>query len=190
MSEYRRSFGAAVTYQDVLDAPEHMVAEIICGQLHLHPRPSTRHLRAAGKLFSRLDRSFDEGEDGPGAWWILEEPELHLGTDVLVPDLCGWRRERLAAVPDAAFIDVTPDWVCEVLSPSTRSTDLTIKRDRYARQGVRYLWLIEPETRVLEVFERAEDGWTLALTGGDNDTVRAPPFDAVALYLSTLWLAR
>ncbi len=172
----------------MLDAPEHLVAEIIAGQLHTHPRPRMRHLRAAGKLFSRLDRSFDDGDGGPGGWWIAEEPELHLGEDVLVPDLCGWRRETLPTLPDAAFIEVVPDWVCEVLSPSTRATDLTSKRERYRLHGVGHLWLIDPETRVLEVFRLIDRAWSLQLSARDAESVSAPPFDAVTLDLTALWL--
>lgn len=147
-----------------------------------------RHLRAAGKLFSRLDRSFDDGEDGPGGWWITEEPELHLGEDVLVPDLCGWRRETLPTIPDAAFIEVVPDWVCEVLSPSTRIVDLTSKRECYSAHGVGHLWMIDPETRILEVFELVDRAWSLCMTAKADDVVAAPPFDAIELDLSALWL--
>jgi Uma2 family endonuclease len=188
LTEHSAIAAPRATYQDVLDAPEHMVAEIIAGQLHTHPRPRTRHLRAAGKLFSRLDRSFDDGDDGPGGWWITEEPELHLGEDVLVPDLCGWRRETLPALPDAAFIEVVPDWVCEVLSPSTRVVDLTSKRERYSAHSVGHLWLIDPETRILEVFELVDRTWSLRMTAKDADQVTAPPFDAVTLDLAALWL--
>ncbi|MGF1502639.1 MAG: Uma2 family endonuclease [Paracoccaceae bacterium] len=188
MSEQSAVLTRPVTYQDVLDAPEHLVAEIIAGELHTHPRPRTRHGRVTLKLSSRLDRAFDDGIDGPGGWWIAEEPELHLGEDVLVPDICGWRRETLPALPDAAFIEVVPDWVCEVLSPSTRVTDLTTKRERYRVHGVGHLWLIDPETRILEVFGLVDRAWSLRLTAKDAEKVSAPPFDAISLDLSALWL--
>ena len=100
------------TYQDILDAPPHMVAEIASGRLHLHPRPAMRHSRASFRMAGRLD-GMSQGGDGPGGWHLTIEPELHLGPDVLVPDLAGWRRERLPVFPDAPFIDLAPDWVCE-----------------------------------------------------------------------------
>ena len=114
------SVRAPATYQDVLDAPEGMVAELVGGTLHLQPRPASRHARASFKLSARLDDPFDRGEGGPGGWYFAFEPELHLGDDVLVPDLAGWRRERMAEFPDAPAIELAPDWVCEILSPGHR----------------------------------------------------------------------
>ena len=111
------------TYQDVLDAPPHMVAEIANGGLHLHPRPAMRHARASLKLGARLDDPFENGSGGPGGWYFAIEPELHLGADVLVPDLAGWRRPRMGAYPDTAATELAPDWVCELLSPGTRGFD-------------------------------------------------------------------
>ena len=116
------------TYQDVLDAPAHQVAEIIEGTLHTHPRPAPRHTLASSTLGNELGPPFHRGRGGPGGWWILDEPELHLGEDILVPDLAGWRRERMAELPDTAYLTLAPDWVCEVLSASTRKLDLHEKR--------------------------------------------------------------
>jgi hypothetical protein len=117
MNEHVTTGRQPATYQDVLDAPEHMVAEIIRGALHLHPRPALPHARAASALGGELYGPFDGKRHGPGGWWILDEPELHLGPDVLVPDLAGWRRERMPAVPNLPWLDLAPDWACEVLSP-------------------------------------------------------------------------
>jgi Uma2 family endonuclease len=111
------------TYADVLAAPEHMIAEIIDGVLHTQPRPASPHARAAGKLGATLDGPFDSGENGPGGWILLFEPELHLHGEILVPDFAGWRRERMPQMPDAPAFELAPDWVCEVLSPGTAATD-------------------------------------------------------------------
>ena len=175
------------TYQDVLDAPPNMGAELVHGALHLHPRPALRHLRAGSRLGAKLDGPFDSGIDGPGGWIILNEPELHLTQNVLVPDLAGWRRERMATVPDAAWTEIVPDWACEILSPSTRRLDLTEKRDIYAAAGVAHLWLVDPDARTLEGFQIQDGRWLLIAALKDDDEVRVPPFDAVAFSLSALW---
>ena len=125
------------TYQDVLDTPPHQVAEIIDGTLHTHPRPAVPHTRASSVLGRKIGTPYDDDTTGPDGWWILDEPELHLGDDVLVPDLAGWRRERMPELPDAAYVTVAPDWACEVLSASTRRVDLQEKRPVYAREGRR-----------------------------------------------------
>jgi Uma2 family endonuclease len=175
------------TYQDVLDAPEHMVAELIEGALHLQPRPATRHARAASTLGVEVGAPFDRGRDGPGGWWILDEPELHLGANVLVPDLAGWRRERMPEFPDAPWIELTPDWVCEVLSPGTRRLDLTDKRRLYGGAGVAHLWFVDPLARTLEAFVSRDAVWTLVAALAEDAEVRLPPFDAVAFPLAALW---
>ncbi|MYK89894.1 MAG: Uma2 family endonuclease, partial [Acidobacteria bacterium] len=120
------------TYQDVLDAPPHRVAEIVDGVLHTNPRPAMPHARASSSLGVKIGGPFDHDAGGPGGWWIIDEPELHLGEDILVPDLAGWRRERMPVYPDAAYCTLAPDWVCEILSPSTRKLDLHGKRPVYA----------------------------------------------------------
>jgi Uma2 family endonuclease len=107
------------TYADVLAAPDHVVAEILDGELHLSPRPAPRHAAASSGLGGALHGPFDRGRGGPGGWRILDEPELHLGADVVVPDLAGWRRTRLPRLPDEAYFTLAPDWICEVVSPST-----------------------------------------------------------------------
>ena len=174
-------------YQDVIDAPEHMVAEIVEGALHTHPRPAPPHARASSVLGGKIGDPFDFGEDGPGGWWIIDEPELHLGEDILVPDLAGWRRERMPDFPDTAFFTLAPDWVCEVLSPSTRDLDRHGKRPVYAREGIGHLWFIDPEARDLEAFELRSGEWVLIATARNDDPVSISPFEAITFQLDALW---
>src|ERR1700729_1449695 len=122
------------TYQDLLDVPEHLVAEIIDGALITQPRPASRHARAASRLGAELDGPFARGKGGPGGWILLDEPELHLHGDIVVPDLAGWRRERMPELPDAAAFELAPDWICEVLSPGAAARDRTEKMPLYARE--------------------------------------------------------
>ena len=154
--------GRPASYGDVLDAPAHMVAELIEGALHLHPRPASRHALAGSSLGIEIGGPFQKGRNGPGGWWILDEPELHLGPDVLVPDLAGWRRERMPDFPDTPWFELPPDWVCEVLSPGTRRTDLTDKRRLYAgRRGspVSGSWIRPPGPSRPLSFGRAAGCW-------------------------------
>jgi len=175
------------TYQDVIDAPMHMVAEVVDGSLHTHPRPAMPHALASSSLGVELGSPFQKGRGGPGGWWIIDEPELHLGEDILVPDLAGWRRERMPDFPDTAFVTLAPDWVCEVLSPSTRDLDRHGKRPVYAREGVRHLWFIDPEARDLEAFELRDGEWVLIATARNDDPVSIPPFEAITFPLDALW---
>ena len=181
--------GAAgrATYRDVLDAPPHKVAEIVGGALHLQPRPAFRHALAGSVLGAELIGPFHRGRGGPGGWWILNEPELHFGGDILVPDLAGWRRARMPEFPDAAWTALAPDWVCELLSPSTRKLDLEGKRPIYAREGVGHLWLVDPAARTLEAFALRKGVWTPAGRARNSQPVRFPPFEAVAFPLDALW---
>ena len=127
------------------------------------------------------------GDGGPGGWWTLDEPELRLGEDVLVPDLAGWRRERLPALPREAAFTVRPDWICEVLSPSTTRNDRTKKLPAYAASGVPHLWLLDPLAQMLEVYELPGGHWSLLAAHGGEEVVRAVPFEMVALDLKRLW---
>ena len=134
-----------------------------------------------------LGGPFQRGRNGPGGWWILDEPELHLGADVLVPDLAGWKRERMPRLPDAAWFELAPDWVCEILSPSTAKLDRAEKLPLYARNGAAHCWLVDPDLKTLEVFENRDGKWLL-LTVLENDaSVSQPPFDAIAFALASLW---
>src|SRR5437016_825432 len=128
------------TYEDVLRAPEHVVAEIINGELRLSPRPGKPHARATSSLGIELGGPFDRGRGGPGGWIILDEPELHLGEEVVVPDLAGWRRERMPTLDEAAYFTLAPDWICEALSKSTEADDRADKLPIYAAAGVEHAW--------------------------------------------------
>jgi Uma2 family endonuclease len=176
-----------VTYEDLLAVPEHLVAEIIDGELYTTPRPAPRHARATTALAAALHGPFDTGRDGPGGWTILFEPELHLDEDVAVPDIAGWRRDRMPALPDTPYFTLAPDWICEVQSPSTAALDRAKKLRVYARQGVTNAWLVDPTARTLEVLRLARGDWSIVSTHSVADVVRAEPFEAIELDLSDLW---
>ena len=179
------------TYQDVLDAPPHKVAEVVDGRLYTHPRPAMPHAVAGSVLGGELFGPFQKGRGGPGGWWIIDEPEIHFGVfpdeDILVPDLAGWRRERMPERPVAAFVTLAPDWICEILSPSTRHLDLGDKRDIYAREGVPYLWLVDPDAHTLEAFTLHEGEWKQIATVTDAAPVSLPPFSDISFPLNSLW---
>jgi Uma2 family endonuclease len=174
-------------YRDVLDAPEHLVAEVIDGTLYTQPRPRLSHARAASTLGGGLELPFGSGNGGPGGWSLLDEPELHLSADIVVPDLAGWRRSTLPELPDAAFLSVRPDWACEVLSPSTQRTDRVLKMPLYRREGVPHVWLIDPDAKTLEVYRLDGENYRLLDSYADDVAIRAEPFDAIALELGALW---
>jgi Uma2 family endonuclease len=175
------------TYEDVLSAPEHKVAEILDGELFLSPRPAYRHARASSRLGGLLDGPFDRGRGGPGGWLILDEPELHFGENVVVPDLAGWRRERLPTLENPPWFSLAPDWACEVLSPSTARIDRGRKLRIYAEAGVASLWLVDPVEETLEVLRLNQGEWTIAAVHTGRDVVRMQPFDAIEIALGELW---
>ena len=176
------------TYEDLLALPDEVVGQLVEGELHATPRPAIDHQRASSTLGYDLGTPFDRGRGGPGGWWIVDEPELHLGRNVLVPDLAGWRRERLPVLPREAFFSLAPDWVCEVLSPATARLDRLKNLAIYAREGVGHAWLVDPVLGTLEVYRRQDEAWLLVLTAGGDDVVRAEPFDAIELTLTGLWI--
>ena len=180
-------FDRPATYEDLEALPDIVVAEILDGELYSSPRPAFRHVRASSSLGVRIGGPFDHGIGGPGGWWVLDEPELHLGRDVVVPDLAGWRRSRLPYAPDTAFESVPPDWVCEVLSPSTATIDRAKKLRIYAREQVAHAWLIDPIVRTLEVLRLEHGRWTILGTHVGSEVVRAEPFTEIDLDLASLW---
>lgn len=175
-------------YADLEALPPNMVGQVIFGVLHAHPRPAPRHARAAGRTLSELDGPFDRGRGGPGGWIILGEPELHLGAHVIVPDISGWRAERLTPFPSTAYITTPPDWICEVLSPSTQAIDRTDKLTVYAEFGVKHCWYLDPLARTLEVLELTGKKWLLAATFKNDDAVTAQPFEVHTFALDVLWV--
>ncbi|MFB1479426.1 Uma2 family endonuclease [Corallococcus sp. RDP092CA] len=175
------------TYADLEALPEHVVGELVAGELYASPQPAFPHLTAASFLMALLGNPFVFGLGGPGGWYIVLEPRLRLGDDVLIPDLAGWRRERLPQAPKVAALALPPDWVCEVLSPSTRLMDREVKLPVFAREGVRHVWFIDPVLRTLEVFRLETGRYVHLATHSGTGPVRVEPFDAVALQLGVLW---
>jgi Uma2 family endonuclease len=180
-------FDRPATYADLAALPDNLVAEIVGGELHASPRPAPPHAEAGAVVGGRLVQPFHEGRGGPGGWWILYEPEIHLGPDVVVPDWAGWRRSRMPHRPQTAFYPLAPDWVCEILSPSTTSLDRVQKLAIYAREQVAHAWLIDPLARTLEVLRLDNGRWTILATHAGTEVVRAEPFTEVAIELQALW---
>jgi Uma2 family endonuclease len=179
------------TYADIERLPEHLIGEILDGELVVSPRPAAPHARAASVLGTLLNGPFDLGIGGPGGWWIMNEPELSLGVDPkydpVVPDIAGWRRETMPSVPMTAQFHARPDWVCEILSPGTQRRDRVLKLPFYARAGIMHCWLVDPLEQTLEVFRLNDQHWVVAQSFGGDETVRAEPFEAVELPLASLW---
>jgi Uma2 family endonuclease len=174
------------TYDDLVRVPEHYVAEMFDGELYASPRPAPRHGHAAIALAAKLGGPFHFDRD-PGGWLMLPEPELHFRNDVLVPDLAAWRRERLPSLPDEPYLTLAPDWVCEVLSPSTETIDRGRKLAIYAREGVPHVWFIDPQRQSLEVLALDAGSFEPIAQHQGHVSIRACPFDAIELELRALW---
>lgn len=176
-------------YEAFLKVPSHQRAEIIRGTLYVMPRPAPRHANAASVLGVELGGPFQRGRGGPGGWWILDEPELHLvPLEPIVPDLAGWRVQRMPELPETAYFTLTPDWVCEILSRSTEARDRNDKLSIYAEQGVPHVWLVDPIARTLEVHALGDDArWREVRLFEGDARVRAAPFDSIELELGALW---
>ncbi|MCY1015598.1 Uma2 family endonuclease [Pyxidicoccus sp. MSG2] len=177
----------AATYADLVALPDRFIGELIGGVLHASPRPAAAVAIAAFNLCAAVGMPFSAGKGGPGGWVILNKPELHLGEDVLVPDVAGWHRERMPHPREVVAFTVVPDWVCEVLSPSTKALDRKEKLPIYAREGVRHVWLVDPRARALEVFRLEGADYSLLATHSGGGHVRAEPFDAIELNLAFVW---
>lgn len=176
------------TLADLEALPPTWRGEIIEGSLYAFPRPNAVHSNIETACAEDLRGPFHRGRGGPGGWWILVEPGITTaGSAEFSPDLGGWRRERLLALPTVGRIDVVPDWVCEVLSPSTRTYDLTVKRPFYARIGVAWSWYVDPSTRTLTVSSLSDGRWVEYGIYAENAKVRAEPFAAVEIDLSLWW---
>jgi Uma2 family endonuclease len=174
------------TERDLDDLPEDVVGHIVNGELIVFPRPEAPHTEAATNLTGFLFAPFRRGIGGPGGWIILVEPKIRFSSQILVPDLAGWRRERFVS-PRKGPYTVSPDWICEVLSPSTMRFDRTTKLPIYAREGVAHVWLLDPVARTLEVLRLQDGRWLIAAVHGNEDKVQAEPFEAVEIDLSLIW---
>jgi Uma2 family endonuclease len=177
------------TYEQLAALPAEQVGQIIEGELIALPRPASEHAAASSALGGELFGPFQRGRGGPGGWWLFDEPEFHLGGNVLVPDLAGWRHARMPVRPRTPFFTLAPDWVCEVISPSSASLDRVRKKHLYAREGVQYVWLVDPAACTLEVFQLHEGLWLEKGSWSGDERVRAEPFEALELELSALWLS-
>jgi Uma2 family endonuclease len=180
-------FDRPATYDDLVKLPDNMVAEILNGELHASPRPAPAHAVAGSSVGGLLINPYSFGRGGPGGWWVLDEPELHLGPDILVPDLAGWLRNRMPQRPATAFFPLAPDWICEVLSPSTIQIDRARKLTIYAREGVAHAWLVDPLAQTLEVLRLEHGRWVILGTHVGDEVVRAEPFVEIDLELALLW---
>ena len=181
-------FDRPATYDDLTKLPDNLVAEIVNGELHASPRPASPHTRASSSLGVRLGGPFDHGIGGPGGWWILDEPELHFERDIVVPDLAGWRRPRMPRYPDCAYFTLAPDWICEILSPSTSQLDRAQKLAIYAREGVGHAWLVDPDVGTVEVLRLEHGRWSILATHAGSEVVRAEPFAEIEIELQALWI--
>lgn len=175
-------------YEDLLGLPENMTGEIIDGELSVTPRPSFEHTYAGSILGGELVPAYRLGRGGPGGWIILDEPEIRLSEHILVPDLAGWRQERLLGLAKTEWRSVAPDWVCEILSPSTARIDKVRKMPIHAQFGVQHLWLVDPATRILDVFQLQSGKWSLLASFAEDDRVRAEPFQDLEIELGNLWM--
>lgn len=174
-------------HEAFLNLPENIVGEILNGELHTQPRPSPKHALAASYLGHDLVGPYGKGRGGPGGWWILDEPEIHLNDDILVPDIAGWKKERMPRLPETPFFGLAPDWICEVLSQSTAGKDRIKKMPLYAKYRVADIWLLDPVVRTLETYQLDDRHWKLIGTFSEDDQVSAEPFQEVTIHLSSLW---
>lgn len=183
-----KSKGTA-TYQDILDAPEGMIAQVINGRLDLQSSPAPGHQNAADELVGYFRSHFRRSKFKPGGWLILSTVDVVFEErEIYCPDLSGWRTETLPSMPTQARMDVIPDWVCEVLSPSTRRVDRSEKMATYARHGVGHYWIVDPKERTLEVFELQGGNWVLAALASDDDVVSFAPFEEISIELADFWV--
>lgn len=181
------------TYEDLLALPEDVRAEIIAGAVITHPSPLPEHSRAQQGLTRAIGGPFDadDGRGGPGGWWILQEVDVRLAQhDIVRPDMSGWRRERLPSPWGIRPIDVVPDWICEIVSPSNQAHDRVKKRRLYAASGVAFYWIVDPAERTLEALRLVNGVWVDAGSFDEEAIARIPPFDSIELEVARLFPPR
>ncbi len=176
-------------YEQLQQLPAHLTGELLNGQLHAVPRPSWAHGQVETALSSDLHQAYGRGRGGLGGWWIIIEPEIHfvVNQEIMVPDIAGWRRERLPKPSATQKITTVPDWICEILSPSTKSKDREVKMPLYAHYGVSFAWLVDPLARTLEALECVAGNWQLLGQWSEDDQVTVKPFSEISIFLSDLW---
>lgn len=187
MSQPIENKGAA-NYADIVALPEHLTGEIIDGELFVSPRPASPHARASSGMGGALYGFDGDGGGGPGGWWIIDQPELHVAGQVLVPDLAGWRRATMPEFPSTAAFEVPPDWVCEVLSPKNGRVDRYKKMPKYASFGVTHAWLVDPDARCVEVYRNQSGNWLWIATHEGDVKARIEPFEAIELDVGRWWV--
>ncbi len=193
------------TYADLMDLPDNVVGEIVGGDLYATPRPRMGHAFVQGAILVATRGSSGAESTGAGSgagpagaagWWIVGEPELHLDDQYLVPDLAGWRQTTMPSFPaDAVSVAIAPDWICEIVSPSTALHDRVRKLPAYARAGVAHAWLVDPVAQTLEVLELRAPGadadgvrrYALITAHGADDRACPAPFAAHEFDLATWW---
>lgn len=175
------------TYADLEALPPTVVGEILNGALRTRPCLPPRLGVAANTLLAELSGAFAPSEVDKRRWVFIYRPEFHFGSHVVVPDLAGWRIERLTPFPETAYFETPPDWVAQVLSPSTQAIDRTDKLSIYAETGVSHCWYIDPIAKTLEVMALTGGRWLLVSALKDDAPVNAPPFEAHTFPLSVLW---
>jgi Uma2 family endonuclease len=176
-------------YEQLMALPEGLTGEIIHGQLRAQPRPAWPHNLAGSRLGADMEGPYGRGRGGPGGWWIIDEPEVHfiLDTEVAVPDIAGWRKEHMPSPPEGHKVQVIPDWICEIFSPATKSTDREEKMPLYAYSGVQFAWLVDPRTHTLEAYELIDAKWRPFGIFRDDDSVAVAPFDAIDIRRVDRW---
>ena len=175
------------TYADIEALPEHIIGEILFDRLVTSRRGGVRHCLASSAMTCIIGAPFFLGKDGPGDWIILNKPEIHLGPHVIVPDVAGWKRENYTEGWDGPWFETAPDWVCEVETAANRSIQAGPKRRIYTSHGVNFIWYVDPEFKIVEVFERQGPFWLLRNTFTGHEPISAPPFDAITFSLGHLW---
>jgi Uma2 family endonuclease len=188
-SEMTEPVKKRVVYESLFDIPDNMTGEIINGELIATPRPSRKHSVVISRLGFELGPPYDFGRGGgPGGWVIVDEPETSFGENILVPDMAGWKKERFPVEEPHNWISVAPDWVCEILSPTTAQVDRAEKMPIYAQHHVLHAWLIDPIVKTLEIFRLESGRWVVLGVYAKSAKVHAEPFPEIELDLGLLWL--